>query len=113
MSRRREAVRVHVVGCNQVMKYRNTALKLIPRTGHSDWPLDIVCLMGKGPPEWDADPGLVRRMLAPLRARLVFYDELLDNSRRAYAEYLEQHRKVDRLSGIFDAIDDFAAAQVD
>ena len=97
---------------DQVMKYRTTALKLIPRTGHSGWPLDIVCLMGEGPPEWDADPDLVRQMLAPLRARLVFYDELLDNSRRAYAEYLEQHRKVDRLSGIFDAIDDFAAAQM-
>ena len=98
---------------DQVMKYRNAALKLIPRTGYSDWPLDIVCLMGEGPPEWDTDPDLVRRMLATVRARLVFYDELLDNSRRAYAEYLEQHRKIDRLSGIFDAIDDFAAAQVD
>ena len=98
---------------DQVMKYRNVALKLIPRTGYSDWPLDVVCLMGRGPPEWDTDPDLVKRMLAPLRARLVFYDELLENARRAYAEYLEQHKKIDRLSGIFDAIDDFAAAQVD
>ena len=44
---------------------------------------------------------------------MVLYDELLGNSRRAYAEYLEEHKKIDRLSGIFDAIDDFAAAQVD
>lgn len=44
---------------------------------------------------------------------MVLYDELLGNSRRACAEYLEEHKKIDRLSGIFDAIDDFAAAQVD
>ena len=97
---------------DQVMKYRNVALKLLPRTGYSDWPLDVVCVMGHGPPEWDTDPDLVKRMLAQLHARLVFYDELLENARRAYAEYLEKHKKIDRLSGIFDAIDDFAAAQV-
>lgn len=98
---------------DQVMKYRNAALKLIPRTGYSEWPLDIVCLMGQGPPEWDTDPNVVKGVLRPFRARLVFYDELLENARRAYAEYLEEHKKIDRLSGIFDAIDDFAAAQVD
>ena len=98
---------------DQVLKYRKVALKHIPGTGHSSWPLDIVCLMGQGPPEWDTDPKVVRETLAPLHARLVFYDELLGNSRRAYAEYLEQRRKIDRLSGIFDAIDDFAAEQVD
>ena len=96
----------------QVMKYRKAALKLVERT-RSDWPVEIICLMGEGPPEWDADPGTVRRVLAQVDTRLVFYDELLANSRRAYADYLEQHKKIDRLSAIFDAIDDFAAAQVD
>ena len=96
----------------QVMKYRKAALKLVERTRY-DWPVEIICLMGEGPPEWDADPGTVRRVLAQVDTRLVFYDELLANSRRAYADYLEQHKKIDRLSAIFDAIDDFAAAQLD
>jgi len=96
----------------QVMKYRKAALKLVEKT-RSEWPVEIICLMGEGPPEWDADPGTVRRVLAQVDTRLVFYDELLANSRRAYADYLEQHKKIDRLSAIFDAIDDFAAAQVD
>lgn len=95
----------------QVNKYRNAALKLLPRTGLSDWPLEIVCLMGEGPP--DADPRTVKSVLSQLGTRVVLYDELLDNSRRAYADYVAEHRKIDRLSGIFDAIDDFAAAQVD
>ena len=97
----------------QVMKYRSVALKLVERTRYSDWPVEIVCLMGEGPPEWDTDPGTVRRVLAQVSARLVFYDELLANSRRAYAEYLEEHKKIDRIATIFDDIDDFAAAQVD
>ena len=59
------------------------------------------------------DPERARQQLAAIPARVVLYDELLDNSRRAYAEDLEEHKKIDRLSGIFDAIDDFAAAQVE
>lgn len=68
---------------------------------------------GQRPPEHDDNPERTRQHLAAIPARVVLYDELLGNSGRAYAEYLEEHKKIDRLSGIFDAIDDFAAAQVD
>ena len=52
----------------------------------------------------------MERTLASVDARLVFYDELLGNSRRAYADYLEEHKKIDRLWKIFQGIDDFASA---
>ena len=97
----------------QITNYRDGAAKLIATTGYSDWPIEVICLMGQGPPEQDDNPKRVREMLATVPARLVRYDELLGNSRRAYAEYLEQHKKIDRLSGIFNAIDDFAATQMD
>ena len=97
----------------QITKYRDGVAKLIPQTGYSDWPVEVICLMGKHPPEYRDNPERVRQQLATISARVVLYDELLGNARRAYAEYLEQHKKIDRLSGIFDAIDDFAAAQVD
>ena len=98
----------------QIAKYRNAVEKLIPRTGYSSfWPVEVICLMGERPTEYKDNPGLVRQQLATLSARVVLYDELLGNARRAYAEYLEEHKKIDRLSAIFDAIDDFAAAQVD
>ena len=41
-------------------------------------------------------------------ARIVFYDDLLANAQTAYADYLEEHIKVDKLWGVFAAIDDFA-----
>jgi hypothetical protein len=41
-------------------------------------------------------------------ARIVFYDELLSNAQRAYADHLEAKKKVDKLAAVFAAIDDFA-----
>ena len=97
----------------QVTKYRDGVAKLIHQTGYGHWPIEVICLMGQRPPEYDDNPDRSRQQLAAIPARIVLYDELLGNSRRAYADYLEEHKKIDRLSGIFDAIDDFAAAQVD
>lgn len=48
--------------------------------------------------------------LATVNARIVFYDELLTNAQQAYADYLEEHIKVDKLWDVFKAIDDFALA---
>ena len=96
----------------QIRKYRTGAKRLLEKTDYRKWPLDIICLMGTPPPEWNADggPDDVERALASVDARLVFYQELLGNSRRAYADYLEEHKKVDRLWNIFQGIDNFGAA---
>ena len=96
----------------QIRKYRAGAKELLAKSVYPDWPLDIICLVGKPPPEWDTGTGRedVERTLASVDARLVFYDELLGNSRRAYADYLEEHKKIDRLWKIFQGIDDFASA---
>jgi hypothetical protein len=52
----------------------------------------------------------VAQSLATVNARIVFYDELLTNAQQAYADYLEEHIKVDKLWDVFKAIDDFAPA---
>ena len=95
----------------QVNKYRNTALKLLPKTGLGGWPLEVVCLMGEGPPH--VDPQTVEKVLSQLGTRVVLYDELLRHFRCAYADCLAQHKNIDRLAATFAAINDFAAAQVD
>ena len=110
---KRASVRTPVLRLiDQIMKYRDGVEKLIPQASHGHWPIEVICL-GQRPPERDDKPERTREMLAAVPARVVLYDDLLDNSRRAYAEYLEEHKKIDRLSGIFDAIDNFAAKQVD
>ena len=94
---------------SQIRKYRDGARHILGQGPFPEWPLDILCLVGTPPPEWDqpGGPSDVRETLATVNARLVFYDHLLGNSQQAYADYLEEHKKVDRLWRIFQGIDDF------
>jgi hypothetical protein len=95
----------------QIRVYRDGARKILEKTTYKDWPIEIICLLGKPPREWkDASgtgPSGVKATSKTVDARIVFYDELLTNAQSAYADYLEEHVKVDKLWGIFEAIDDF------
>lgn len=96
----------------QIRKYRDGAKKILEKTTFKDWPIEIICLVGKPPPEWDDLSGTGRKgvieSLKAVDARLVFYDELLTNAQQAYGDYLEEHVKVDKLWAVFNAIDNFA-----
>ena len=95
----------------QIRVYRDGARKILEKTTYKSWPIEIICLLGKPPREWkDASgtgPSGVMATLKTVDARIVFYDELLTNAQSAYADYLVEHMKVDKLWGIFEAIDDF------
>lgn len=96
----------------QVRKYRDGARRILDKTTYKGWPIEIIVLLGTPPPEWKdgsgTGPAGVTSSLATVNARIVFYDELLTNAQQAYADYLEEHVKVDKLWDIFKAIDDFA-----
>jgi hypothetical protein len=96
----------------QVRKYRDGTKKILEKTSYRDWPIEIICLVGKPPPEWNDASGTGRKgvedSLRTVDARIVFYDELLTNAEQAYGDYLDAHIKVDKLWGVFAAIDDFA-----
>jgi hypothetical protein len=95
----------------QIRVYRDGARKILEKTTYKNWPIEIICLLGRPPPEWEdasgTGPSGVNATLKTVDARIVFYDELLTNAQSAYADYLEEHVKVDKLWGIFEAIDDF------
>ena len=94
----------------QIRKYRDGARRILDKSAYKGWPLEIVCLLGKSPPEYETATGPVgvQKSLAAVDARIVFYDELLNNAQQAYADYLEAHVKIDKLWGVFQAIDNFA-----
>jgi hypothetical protein len=95
----------------QIRKYRDGARRLLDRSGeYKGWPLEIICLLGTPPPEYATATGPigVQKSLAAVDARIVFYDELLNSAQQAYADYLEEHVKIDKLWSVFQAIDDFA-----
>lgn len=94
----------------QIRKYRDGARRILDKSAYKGWPLEIICLLGKPPPEYETatGPAGVQKSLAAVDARIVFYDELLNNAQQAYADYLEAHVKIDKLWSVFQAIDDFA-----
>jgi hypothetical protein len=95
----------------QIRVYRDGARKILEKTTYKNWPIEIICVLGKPPREWNdasgTGPSGVTATLKTVDARIVFYDELLTNAQSAYADYLEEHVKVDKLWGVFAAIDDF------
>jgi hypothetical protein len=99
----------------QVRKYREGVRKILDQSDHKNWPIQIVVLVGTPPPEWTNTRGQedVTAALAAVDARLVFYDQLVDNAQKSYADYLEAHKKVDRLWDVFKSIDDFVPPQPD
>ncbi|MFO1465443.1 MAG: hypothetical protein U1F35_03210 [Steroidobacteraceae bacterium] len=99
----------------QVRKYRDGAKRILEKTVYKGWPIEIICVVGKPPPEWNDSSGTGQKgvidALKTVDARIVFYDELLTNAEKAYGDYLAEHVKVDKLWDVFRAIDDFAPAQ--
>ena len=97
---------------DQIDVYRSGVEKKLSKMGnrYSNWPLDIVCVIGRRPKEWDAPggPDRVQKTLNAFNARLVLYDEILANAEMVYSEYLDSQEKVDPLLEIFKGIDDFA-----
>jgi hypothetical protein len=99
----------------QIRVYRDGAKTILEKTTYANWPIEIICLLGKPPPEWGGATGPkgVADTLKTVDARIVFYDELLTNAQSAYADYLLEHVKVDKLWGVFEAIDDFSPPSKD
>ena len=97
----------------QVRKYRAGVLKILDQIDEKKWPVEIVIIVGKPPPEWNDTRGYqdVTAALKAVDARMVFYDHLIDNAQKSYADYLEGHKKFDRLWDIFKSIDDFIPLQ--
>ena len=96
----------------QVRKYRAGVLKILEKIDEKNWLVEIVIIVGKEPPEWNGTQGRqdVTATLKAVNARMVFYDHLIDNAQKSYADYLEAHKKCDRLWDIFKSIDDFVPA---
>ena len=92
----------------QIRKYRQGLKKIIKKTNYKDWPLHIICLVGDAPPDWYEDRIANEKSLQAYDARLIFYDQVIHNALESYTDYLEQHKKLDKLSKLFESIDDFA-----
>ena len=94
----------------QIGKYRSGILKLLEEQSTPNEPVEFVLLLGKDPQDWTTPRAKEASLdsLKPYGARIVFYDQLLNDAYSAYADYLEKKQIADRLGEVMRAIDDYA-----
>lgn len=85
---------------DQVSKYYNAAESVLNATTRGNEPLEIVCVVGKRLKDWDESTtgeNRSRESLQAYNARVVSYDELIDNALQAYQDYVDSSEKVGRV----------------
>ena len=94
----------------QIGKYRSGILKLLEEQDTPNEPVEFVLLLGKDPQDWTTPRAKEASLesLKPYGARIVFYNQLLNEAYSAYDDYMKKRRTVDRLAEVMRAIDDYA-----
>ncbi len=95
---------------DQADKYGNGMRKLLTAANRQNQGLEIVFVLGVQPREY-ADPQGQDRITQQLResnARVVFYNELLENAEKSYSDYLKHKGELDILGKVIAAIDNYA-----
>ena len=93
----------------QVIKYKGTAEKILEGTSRSNWPLEIVCVLGRRLRDWDDSPRgeeESRNSLRAYNARIVTYEQLIENAQQAYKDYLEREHEAGRIYRFIQEISD-------
>ena len=93
---------------NQIYKYHEAATNVLIEMGKGDQPLEFVCLVGRQLIDWSNRDGKLRsdRSLKALDARVVMYDELIENALEAYQDYIDRGKKVGRVYDLIMRIED-------
>ena len=91
----------------QIMKYYDAAEKVLESTGRAGEPVEMVCVIGKRPRDWDNAAKAeerARKSLGAYHARVVSYDELIENALQAYQDYVDRSQKVGRVYRLIQEI---------
>ncbi len=92
----------------QGQKYRSALTKCLEKVGIVNPDIQIVFVLGLPVRESEnaalGGDAYVRKTLSPLGARVVYYEQMIENANKAYSEYLAQSKKMDKLDAILDQI---------
>lgn len=86
----------------QIDKYKKGLEKCLKASQKEDEPVDIVCVLGKYPTDWDDTSN--KEMLKAKKTRIVLYKNLIDQAYRAYDQYLEKNKKAGRLTKFIEEL---------
>ena len=94
---------------DQIRRYYNAALQVLRATSRDNEPLELICVLGRDPREWGSTPGSETRhrdSLASYNARIVMYDELIENALQAYQDYVDNSAEAGRVYELIRSIRD-------
>lgn len=86
---------------DQGQKYKSALQKCLNAQGETNTQIEIIFVLGC--PVFEASEAAlgghtyVEQTLAPLNARVVYYEEMIENAKKAYQEHIENSKKIDRL----------------
>ena len=86
--------------------YVDTLKKILAAQNESSPNIEVVFVLGKAVEDELTDPGRVKYAMASVSpgSRITHYDTLIKGAQAAYADYLEQSTKLDKLEAIVDGI---------
>jgi hypothetical protein len=86
---------------HQVQKYRTALLKIL-RAQQITEPIEIICLLGDIPEDSNDN----QKMLTVLDARIITYEQLIQETLASYKEYLDKGKEFERIKQVVDALEE-------
>lgn len=99
----------------QVSKYYSAAEKVLDSIGRGNEPLEVVCVIGRRLSDWDdslTGEERSRKTLQANKARVVTYDELIDNALMAYQDYVDSADEAGRVYRLIQGISEADAQSI-
>lgn len=87
----------------QGSRYVDALKKALRKTGEETPDIHVVFVLGKPISEDEPDPDRVKHMLAGVSSgggKIVYYDSLIKGAKEAYSNYLERHKRLDKINAI-------------
>ena len=93
---------------DQIDRYRDAVAKVLSCMDRSDEPLEFICIVGKPLTDWTSPGGTqkTRELLKAVDARVVTYEELINNALQAYQDYVEKEENVGRIYKLISSINE-------
>lgn len=91
----------------QVSKYYTAAEKILNAAGRGNEPIEIVCVVGRQLSDWKNSPTgeqRSREILGASQARVVMYDELIENALQSYQDYVDSTNEAGRVYRLIQRI---------
>lgn len=86
----------------QVAKYKSALEKCLDAIQEQNPHIEIIVILGQ--PLNDVDYKEAERLLSGIGGRIIYYDRLIEDSLKAYSDYLVKQREVSRLRELIDKI---------